>query len=89
MKVSCVYRVKSLYPKLGNKRHKTKRIIKGFDDQITFNIFEYYCFRRFSKKKKDIDLFNSGLAFYKKRMDIINVFTLLLLSEKNCLQSEQ
>ena len=89
MKVSCVYRVKSLYPKFTNKRHKTKRIIKGFDDQITFNIFEYYCFRSFSKKKKDIALFNSGLAFYKKRMDIINVFTLLLLSEKNCLQSEQ
>jgi hypothetical protein len=74
---------------MNHKKDKSRKIIKGFDDQINFNIFEYYCFRKFSKKKKDIALFNSGLSFYKKRMDIISVFTLLLLSEKNCLQSEQ
>ena len=91
MKVSYIYRVKSLYPrKINNiKKHKHHKIIRGFEDEIYFNIFEYYCFRKFSKKKKDIELFNSGLSLYKKRMDIINVFTLLLLSEKNCLQSEQ
>ena len=91
MKVSYIYKVKSLYPqkKNNNKKHKHEKIINGFEDEIHFNIFEYYCFRKFSKKKKDIELFNSGLSLYKKRMDVINVFTLLLLSEKNCLQSEQ
>ena len=91
MRVSCIYRVKSLYPKKINniKKHKQHRIIRGFGDEIYFNIFEYYCFRKFSKKSKDIELFNIGLSLYKKRMDVINVFTLLLLSEKNCLQSEQ
>jgi uncharacterized membrane protein len=89
MKVSYIYKVKSLYPKIAkNQKYKSRTIIRGFDDQINFNIFEYYCFRKFSKKKKDIALFNSGLSFFKRRMDIISVFTLLLLSEKNCLQSE-
>ena len=34
------------------------------------------------KKKLDIELFKLGDSFYRKRMDIVHVFTLLLITEK-------
>lgn len=34
------------------------------------------------QKKRNIELYKLGIILYKKRMDIINVFTLLLFSEK-------
>ena len=55
---------------------------------IKFNLFDYYCFKKISSKKKEIDLFNIGSALYRKRMDIINVFTLLILTEKKLLNKE-
>ena len=56
---------------------------------IHFNLFDYYCLRKLSSKKKEIELFNKGSSLYRKRMDIINVFTLLLLIEKKLLNNEQ
>ena len=58
---------------------------KVFKDSINFNFIHYYCLRKFSSKKKEISLFNKGSSIYRKRMDIINVFTLLLLIEKKLL----
>ena len=85
-----IYRVGSFFPKMINdKNQSSNSIFNDFLDQVYFNIFDYYCFQYCSRKKKDIELYNSGLSLYKKRMDIINVFTLLLFSEKNCLQSEE
>ena len=52
-----------------------------FNDKIDFNLFHYYC-AKFTNKEKEIKLFNLGNDFYKKRMDVINVFTFLLLIEK-------
>ena len=52
------------------------------DGYLFFYIFHYYCFG-------DIELYNLGLSVDKKRMDIINVFTLLLFTEKNCLKAEE
>ena len=52
---------------------------------INFNFFEYYCLRKISKMKKEIELFRRASNLYRKRMDIINVFTLLLLTEKKLL----
>ena len=95
-----IYRVGSFYPKKLNSMEeksenesengseKSINILKEYIDKINFNIFDYYCFRKISRKKKQIELFNSGLSLFKKRMDIINVFTLLLLTEKNCLKIE-
>ena len=74
---------------INDKNQSSNSIFNDFLDQVYFNIFDYYCFQYCSRKKKDIELYNSGLSLYKKRMDIINVFTLLLFSEKNCLQSEE
>ena len=85
-----IYRVGSFFPKLLNnsKSQSSNSVFKEFLDQVNFNIFEYYCFKYCSKKRKDIELYDSGLSLYKKRMDIVNVFTLLLFSEKTCLQTE-
>lgn len=71
---------------LFSKFRNSSKIIKGnnkytFNDKISFNLFHYYC-TKFAKKQKEINLFNLGIDFYKKRMDVINVFTFLLLTEK-------
>jgi len=96
-----IYRVGSFYPKnifqnkekferkkISNGEEKEKNILKTYIDEINFNIIDYYCLGRMSKKREQIDLFNSGIALYKTRMDIINVFTLLFLTEQNCLKIE-
>ena len=87
-----IYRVGSFYPKFMTSEKKQNSddndTPKEYTDKLKFNIFDYYCFRIFSRKKKDIELYKLGLSAYTKRMDIINVFTLLMLSEKNCLQYE-
>ena len=45
---------------------------------------------KFAKKKEEqIELFNIGISLYKKRMDIINVFTIILLIEKILLKLEK
>ena len=62
---------------------------KEYTSLIKFNLFDYYCMRKLSSKKKEIDLFNIGSALYRKRMDIINVFTLLILTEKKLLNKEE
>ena len=59
--------------------------LNEYVDKINFNFFDYYCFKKLSRKKKDIELFKIGLSLYRRRMDIINVFTFLLLSEKKIL----
>ena len=52
-----------------------------FNDIIHFNLF-HYCCSKFTKKAREINLFKLGITFYKKRMDVINIFTFLLLLEK-------
>lgn len=88
-----IYRVGSFYPKLienEKKSNTNSNILKEYTDQLKFNLFEYYCIKFCSSKnRKNIELFKLGLSLYKKRMDIINVFTLLFFSEKNCLQTDE
>ena len=49
---------------------------------IHVNLINYYCCGNFCREKKQIELFDLGVSLYRKRMDIINVFTILMLSEK-------
>ena len=87
-----IYRVGSFYPKYNpdkKQKNNSGSNLKEFIYQINFNIFDYYCFRRFLRKRNDIELYKLGLSIYAKRMDIINVFTLLILAEKNCLLTEE
>ena len=78
--------------KFKSKRDKKDGQIKSsnsnnlldFSEMINFNLFDYYCycFRSLSKKNKEIKMFNSGITLYKRKMDVINVFTFLVLIEK-------
>ena len=54
---------------------------KDSDSLINFNIFDYYCLRKISKKKTEIELFNFGINFYKRQMDIINFFNIIILTQ--------
>ena len=95
-----IYRVGSFYPKklqsIEEKKEneneldnvKNNSIFKEYIEEIKINILQFYCFRGLSSKRNEIILFENGFSLFKKRMDIINVFVLLLLTEKNCLQIE-
>ena len=62
---------------------------KEIKSAINFNLLDYYCLRKFTSKTKDIELFKKGSSLYRKRMDIINVFTLLLLTERKLLNHDK
>ena len=59
--------------------HKEKNNLKDFNDHIYLNLFDYFCSKRDSKKYK---LFNTGNSFFRKRMDIVHVFTIISIIEK-------
>ena len=71
-----------------NDSFDLKKEKKEFKTTINFNLFDYYCLRKLTSKMKEIELFEKGSSLYRKRMDIINVFTLLLLTEKRLLNNE-
>ena len=80
------YSMNDLCPKLIDLNRKNyEKMINDYTDHIRFNTFEYYCFKKCTRRYKDIELFKLGLSLYKKRMDIKNVFTLLLYTEKKTL----
>ena len=54
---------------------------KDFKDTISFNIFDQYCLRKKSKKYKFLELFKKGKLYYRRKMDITHVFTLLSIIE--------
>ena len=58
-----------------------KIVDKGNCATIHFNLFDYYCLRRFSKKRTEIELFKFGINFYKSQMDIINFFNIMFLTQ--------
>ena len=55
---------------------------KDCNDFISLNIFDYTCFRKKSKNHKYIELYKKGNLFYKQKMDITHVFTLLSIIEE-------
>ena len=71
-----------------NDSFDLKKEKKEFKTTINFNLLDYYCLRKLTSKMKEIELFKKGSSLYRKRMDIINVFTLLLLTEKRLLNNE-
>jgi hypothetical protein len=50
-------------------------------DNININIFEYLCPKKNSKRKKQIKLYHKGNIFYRQKMDVVHVFTLLSILE--------
>lgn len=51
------------------------------NDYINLTIFDYLCTRKNSKKYQQIKLYNKGNSFYRKKIDIVNVFIILSLIE--------
>ena len=72
---------------LDSKKIKTlnlamiKNYNKGNCAIIKFNILDYYCLRKITKKRIQIELFNFGINFYKSQMDIINFFNIIILTQ--------
>ena len=88
-----IYNIKS---KLDNKR-KTSYVLmnkfnfdiknklnkkEDFDDNIHLHFFDYFCTRKSSKRYKYILLFNKGNRFYRKKLDIVHVFSILSFFEE-------
>ena len=49
---------------------------------VKINIFDYFCrFGKMANKKTDIELFISGVNFYRNQMSIINYFNIMFLIE--------
>ena len=65
----------------------TLKTIYDFKEDINLNLFDYICRTKNAEKNKQFKLFNLGNSFYRKRMDIVHVFTLLLITEKVLLKS--
>ena len=66
-------------------KSKESEELKKFEKEnfcnINFNIFEYYCFSKFTKKKIQIELFGFAYRFFKSQMDIINFFNIIILTQ--------
>ena len=72
------------YPKFNlfiNDREDRKNVL-DFKDNISINLFDYIFRRKNHNIKQSIELYNLGIGFYRKIIDIIHVFVLLLITEK-------
>ena len=79
--------INNIYMQKVEKKSKLNIIkdLKKFDEgrraTINFNIFDYYCLRKIPRKKTKIELFSSGINFYKRQMNIVNFFNILMLTQ--------
>ena len=52
-----------------------------YNEHINLNIFHYFCCAKNSKIYKNIELFNFGNAYFRQKLDIVRVFTILSIIE--------
>ena len=52
-------------------------------DYISLNIFDYIFCKKNEKMSKLIKLYNLSKIYYRKKMDIVHIFTLLCILEEN------
>ena len=62
---------------------KNQNIEEKIIKNVKFNFFEYLCFQKCSKNNINIILFDEASSFYKNQMDIINIFSIILLFKEN------
>ena len=72
-----------------NNNRDSNSNLKKFNEKIHFNLFDYFFRKKNLSIEKQIELYNLGINFYKKRMDLIDVFTLLLITEKILLKKSR
>jgi hypothetical protein len=61
--------------------NKDESTYKNYKDHIKLSLIDYLCSRKNSKKYKYIELYNKSNTFFKKKIDIVRVFTLLSIVE--------
>ena len=71
-----------------NYHQDSNNNLKKFNEKIDFNLFDYLLRKKNALIKRKIELYKLGINFYKKRMDLIHVFTLLLITEKILLKKD-
>jgi len=57
-----------------------------YSTRVKMSVFYYYLFSRCKNSKEDLNLFNLAISFYKKKLDIIHLFCIILLIEKISIQ---
>ena len=72
-----------------NNNRDSNSNLKNFEEKIHFNLFDYFFRKKNLSIEKQIELYKLGINFYKKRMDLIHVFTLLLITEKILLKKNK
>ena len=63
--------------------------LKKFNEKVNLNLIDFIFRRKNKNKEKHIELYHLGINFYKKRMDLIHVFTLLLITERILLKKNK
>ena len=64
-----------------NLRNKSMKGYNEYNEHINLNIFHYFCCIKNSKIYKNIELFNFGNAYFRQKLDIVRVFTILSIIE--------
>ena len=64
-----------------NSENNKENIYIEFNEPINLSVLDYLCPCKNSKKSKHIKLYNQGNQFYRKKMDVVHVFTLLTILE--------
>jgi hypothetical protein len=68
-----------IFQEMNNKDYNSYR--NANKENNSFSIFDYFFLKKNAKKKKQIRLYNKGNYFFRKKMDIVHVFTLLSILE--------
>ena len=61
---------------------KARKSIIEYKENINLTLLDYFCPCGEKRKKRMIELYLFANSFYRRRMDIVNVFTHLILTEK-------
>ena len=72
-----------------NSQKESNNNLKQFNEKIDLNLFDYFFRKKNLFIQRKIELYKLGINFYKKRMDLIHVFTLLLITEKILLKKDK
>ena len=64
-----------------NESENVEKLEKENFNGVDFNLFEYYCFWKLTKKKLQIELFKFAYKFFKSQMDIVNFFNIIILTQ--------
>ena len=61
---------------------KEKENSKYTSEKISLNVLDYFCISKNSKRYQYILLYNKSNRFYRKKIDIVHVFSLLSFIEE-------